>query len=155
MIVRHYRHARPPDDVEDRQIGGAVKCLDLRAMRRGDRFQHGIGVRDRPGYDFTDGLHGGSFTYDSAAVGFELVQIKQGPNLLRSARRGVHIALHNRSSAITYWDRERERRTRTELALHPDPSTMQLDELPAEGQPKARSLSLLVRRPDLAELLED
>jgi hypothetical protein len=31
---------------------------------------------------------------------------------------------------------------------------MQLNELPAEGQPEARSLSLLLRRPDLTELLE-
>src|SRR5262245_3728898 len=49
----------------------------------------------------------------------------------------------------------RERRARPQLALHPDPAPVQLDELPTEGQPQPRALHLLVRRPDLPELLED
>ncbi len=63
-----------------------MKDLNLRATRLGDRFLDGPGVRDSPGYGLTDGLHGGGFTYDSAAVGFEPVQIKQGHNFLRFSK---------------------------------------------------------------------
>src|SRR5262245_2014320 len=41
------------------------------------------------------------------------------------------------------------------LALYPDSATMQLDELAGKGQPEPGALHLLVRRPDLTELLED
>src|SRR5262249_64045 len=41
------------------------------------------------------------------------------------------------------------------LTLHPDPSAMQLNELPGQGQPESGPLNLLVRRPHLPELLED
>ena len=51
--------------------------------------------------------------------------------------------------------RERKRRALSRLALHPDPPTMQLDELTGEGQPEASALDLLVRPSYLPELLED
>src|SRR5262249_1826439 len=50
--------------------------------------------------------------------------------------------------------RERECRAHAQLALHPDPTPMQLDELPTEGQTQPSALHLLVCRPHLAELLE-
>src|SRR5262245_2147649 len=56
---------------------------------------------------------------------------------------------------MAHRNRERERRTSSDLALHPDPSTMQLDELPRQCQPQARALDLLRRHPDLLELFED
>src|SRR4030095_16124133 len=52
-------------------------------------------------------------------------------------------------------NRERERRARTHLALDPDSSAMQLDELPRQGQPEPRALHLLCCRPHLSKLLED
>src|SRR5262245_56256567 len=58
------------------------------------------------------------------------------------------------SFAVTHRNRERERRTHPELALHPDPAPVQLDELPTEGQPQPGALHLLLRRPHLPELLE-
>jgi hypothetical protein len=58
------------------------------------------------------------------------------------------------SLATMHRDRERECRALAYLALHPDSSTVEFDELPTEGQPKARPLSLLVRGPHLAELVE-
>src|SRR5262245_30219196 len=58
------------------------------------------------------------------------------------------------SFAVTHRNRERERRTHPELALHPDPAPVQLDELPTEGQPQPGALHLLLRPPHLPELLE-
>src|SRR5262249_54149751 len=52
-------------------------------------------------------------------------------------------------------DRERKRRALPLRALYRDPAAMQLDELPRERQAQASALHLLVRRPDLPELLED
>src|SRR5262249_29496279 len=52
-------------------------------------------------------------------------------------------------------DRERKRRALPLRALYRDPSTMQLDELAGERQPESGAFHLLVRRPHLAELLED
>jgi hypothetical protein len=46
------------------------------------------------------------------------------------------------------------KRARSQLALHPDPAPVQLDELSTEGQSQPGTLHLLVRRPDLPELLE-
>src|SRR5439155_3751053 len=51
--------------------------------------------------------------------------------------------------------RERERRPDPDLALHPDPPAVELDELATERQAKASAFDLLRRRPDLTELLED
>src|SRR5207245_6806385 len=51
-------------------------------------------------------------------------------------------------------DREREGRPAANFTLHADPAPVQFDELAAESQPEARSLSLLLRSPHLAELLE-
>src|SRR5262249_28975721 len=51
--------------------------------------------------------------------------------------------------------RERERRALPQVALHPDPAAMQLDELAGESQPEPGTPDLLVWRPDLPELLED
>src|SRR5215471_10025979 len=49
---------------------------------------------------------------------------------------------------------EGERRAHSQLALHPDPAAVQLDELPTQSQPQPRALHLLVRRPHLPELFE-
>src|SRR5215831_20280076 len=54
-----------------------------------------------------------------------------------------------------YRQRESERRSLAHLALHPDPSPMQLNELPGQGQPEPGPLDLLVRHAHLPELLED
>src|SRR5262249_28676946 len=40
------------------------------------------------------------------------------------------------------------------LALHPDPASVQLDELPGERQSQSRTLHFPVRGPDLPEFLE-
>src|SRR5262245_59211730 len=58
------------------------------------------------------------------------------------------------SFAMIHRNRERERRPHSDLTLHPDPAPVQLDELPTQGQPQPRALHLLVRCPDLPELLE-
>src|SRR5262245_5107653 len=49
---------------------------------------------------------------------------------------------------------ERERRAHPQLTLHPDLSTVQLDELPTQRQTQPSALHLLVSRPHLPELLE-
>src|SRR4029453_4016133 len=56
--------------------------------------------------------------------------------------------------AAAHRDREGEGGAHAQLALHPDPPTVQFDELPAQGQSQSRALDLLVRRPHLTELLE-
>src|SRR5262245_61082244 len=50
--------------------------------------------------------------------------------------------------------RERECRSHPELARHPDPTTVEFHELPAQRQPEARALGLPVRGAHLAKLLE-
>src|SRR6266852_6561137 len=64
------------------------------------------------------------------------------------------FATSPRSFVAAHRKRERERRADPDLARHPDPSPVQLDELARERQPKPRALRLLVRRPHLAKLLE-
>src|SRR5262245_23245436 len=56
---------------------------------------------------------------------------------------------------MAHRNRECERRARSNLALHPDSSTMQLNELPRQRQSQARALDLFGRCADLLELLED
>src|SRR4030095_9819930 len=58
------------------------------------------------------------------------------------------------SFAATHRDRESERRALSHLALDPDTAAVELDEFPAQGQAQSCTLSLLVRRPHLPELLE-
>src|SRR4030095_9120805 len=48
-----------------------------------------------------------------------------------------------------------EGRAAPSLARDPDAAAVELDELAGESQPEPGALRLLVRRPDLAELLED
>src|SRR5437870_2326797 len=67
---------------------------------------------------------------------------------------GLSSTMRMSSFAMTHRDRERERRAHADLALHPDPPTMEFDELPAQSEPQPRPLRLLLRRPDLTELLE-
>src|SRR5262245_65501542 len=55
----------------------------------------------------------------------------------------------------THWDREREGRSLSDLALDPDPPPVQLDELPAEGQSQSSPLGFLVRSANLTKFLED
>src|SRR5215831_9714884 len=54
-----------------------------------------------------------------------------------------------------YWQHKRERRSLTNLALHPDLAAVELHKLPAQGEPQPRALDLLCGRPHLTELLED
>src|SRR4029450_1396278 len=56
--------------------------------------------------------------------------------------------------AATHREREREDRTRADLALHPDLAAVEFHKLPTQGQSHPCALHLLVRRPDLPELLE-
>ena len=49
---------------------------------------------------------------------------------------------------LTHRDRARERRPRAHLALNPDPSTVQLDELPRQGQTESSAFDFLRRRPE-------
>src|SRR4029450_4201076 len=51
-------------------------------------------------------------------------------------------------------DRDRECRTRAQLARYPNLAAVEFDELPTERQPEPRPLRLLLRRPHLPELLE-
>src|SRR5262245_52493956 len=53
-----------------------------------------------------------------------------------------------------HWNRECERRALPDPALDPDPAPMQLDELPAQSEPQASALCLLVRSAYLLELFE-
>src|SRR4029450_3150673 len=50
---------------------------------------------------------------------------------------------------------ERERRSVTDLALHPQAAAVELDKLAGEGEAQTRALTLALGLPDLAELLED
>src|SRR5262249_29795553 len=59
------------------------------------------------------------------------------------------------SEARAHRQRERKARALPYLALHPDAAPVQLDELPRQGQAKARPSHLLVRCPHLTKLLED
>src|SRR5262249_30615542 len=65
------------------------------------------------------------------------------------------VFISYRSRATAHRQRECKRRALSHLALPPDSPAMQLDELAGEGQPEAGPLDLLVRCPDLPELLED
>src|SRR5215510_16281816 len=65
------------------------------------------------------------------------------------------VAVVWRLLASPHRDRERERRAHPLLALHPDPPTVQLHKLPAQGEPEPRALHLLRCRPHLAELFKD
>src|SRR5262245_35282307 len=56
---------------------------------------------------------------------------------------------------MAHRNRKRKRRALAHLTLHPDPSAMQLDELPRQGQAEPGALDFLGRRPDLLELLEN
>jgi hypothetical protein len=78
VIVRHDRHPRPPDEVEDREIGRPVKYLCLGSARLADRLLESTRILDRPGHDFTDGLNGRAFDNGVTAVGFEPIQIEHG-----------------------------------------------------------------------------
>src|SRR5260370_38731850 len=64
------------------------------------------------------------------------------------------FATSPRSSVASHRERERELRADPDLARHPDPAPVQLNELAREGQAEARPLRLVVRRPDLPELLD-
>src|SRR5262245_12278402 len=55
---------------------------------------------------------------------------------------------------MTHRNRERKRRTQPQLALHPDPAPVQLDELPTEGQPQPGALDLLIGCSDLPKFFE-
>src|SRR5262245_22093859 len=58
------------------------------------------------------------------------------------------------SFAIAHRDSECERRPHPHLALDPDPTSVQLDKLPTEGQPQPSAFHLLVCHSHLPELLE-
>src|SRR2546430_4464712 len=58
------------------------------------------------------------------------------------------------SFAMAHRQRERERRACADLALHPDPSAVEFDELPGEGQPEPGAFRLLRRGAYLPKLLE-
>src|SRR5215468_9872502 len=68
---------------------------------------------------------------------------------------GLSSTIRISSFAMAHRNREREGRASSDLALHPDPSTVQLDELPRQGQSQARALDPFGRHPDLLELFED
>src|SRR5215510_12169746 len=67
---------------------------------------------------------------------------------------GLSSTMRISSFAMSHRDREREGRALPQLALDPDLAAVQLDELPTQGQSQPSALYLLVRCPDLAELLE-
>src|SRR5262245_18823820 len=68
---------------------------------------------------------------------------------------GLSSTIRINSFATAHRQAEGKRRTHTDPTLHPDPTPMQLDELPTEGQPQPSAFHLLVCCPHLAELLED
>src|SRR5215510_1555613 len=67
---------------------------------------------------------------------------------------GLSSTMRISSFAMSHRDREREGRALPQLALDPDLAAVQLDELPPQGQSQPSALDLLVRCPDLTELLE-
>src|SRR5499426_1810545 len=78
-------------------------------------------------------------------------------NLSTRMRHGVHeftVAGSAHSSAPHRKD-EGEGRALAHLAFYPDPTAMQLDELPRQCESEPGPLDLLVRRPHLPKLLED
>src|SRR6266566_7085585 len=78
-----------------------------------------------------------------------------GPARSPSPPASESVNLSGGPSLITpHWNVERERRTHAHLTLGPDPLAVEFHELPAQRQPQARALCVLVRRPHLAELLE-
>src|SRR5205807_3598643 len=93
----------------------------------------------------------------SSPVSASMISYPLNVNTSRTSLRFLSLSSTTRISsfATAHRDRERERRTHAHLTLDPDPPAVELDELPAEGQPKARSLRFLLRRPHLAELFED
>src|SRR5262245_35548795 len=76
-------------------------------------------------------------------------------SLLSPASTLSPLATNLTSLARAQRNRERKRRTLPHLTLDPDPSAMQFDELPRQGQAKPGAFDLLGRRPNLFELLED
>src|SRR6185436_1370352 len=74
----------------------------------------------------------------------------------RAPRRAAGIAGAGRvtSGSGAGRDGEREGGARAHLALHPDRTAMQLDELPAQREPQAGALAPGRVRADLAELVE-
>src|SRR5262249_17892127 len=77
------------------------------------------------------------------------VQIDMG-----NIKRPDHLPSSSSSFATAHRQREAERRTNPYLALHPNLATVQLHELPTQGEPQPSALHLLRRRPDLPELLK-
>src|SRR5262249_45068786 len=75
-------------------------------------------------------------------------------NVPASSSGGLSSTIRINSFATAHRQRESECGTRPQLALHPDPAPVQLDELPTQGQPQPSAFHLLVRRSHLAELLE-
>jgi hypothetical protein len=55
VVVRHDRHARRPDDVQDRWAALAVQHLDPGALRRADRTQHRSAIRHGARDDLSHG----------------------------------------------------------------------------------------------------
>src|SRR4029434_5703462 len=68
---------------------------------------------------------------------------------------GLSSTIRINSFATEHRQREGERRSRAQLALHPDPAAVQLHEPPAQRSPEHCALHILRRRPHLAELLKN
>src|SRR5262245_51248374 len=68
---------------------------------------------------------------------------------------GLSSTMRMSSFAMTHRYGERERRAHPDLALHPDPPTVEFHKLPAQREPQPRAFDLLRGRPHLSELLED
>src|SRR5437016_13782275 len=92
----------------------------------------------------------------SSPVSASMISYPLNVNTSRTSLRFLSLSSTTRISsfATAHRDRERERRTHAHLTLDPDPPAVEFDELPAQGQSQPRSLSLLLRSPDLSELLE-
>jgi hypothetical protein len=89
MIVRHDRHARPPDDVEDRQIRSVIELLHLGPPRLAKPGDDAGRIGNRPRDDFAHRFVGRVFAHRGAAILDKAIEIEHSPppSLTLASRR--------------------------------------------------------------------
>jgi hypothetical protein len=75
MIVRHDRHERRPDDVEDGEVAGMVELVDAAAFGLANRREHGTGIGDGACHHLAYRLVAGILGERRAAIDDELTPI--------------------------------------------------------------------------------
>jgi len=96
MIVRQQHHSGGPDDVQDRQIGGAMQRLELRPLRLSDRAQDRAGLADGARHHLPHRRVGVISAERGPAVLYEALRIEHG---IRPPWPQVELAAGYRSAA--------------------------------------------------------